>query len=148
MALKPRHKRLVLIGLALLLVATAAAMVLRAFNDNLVFFRSPSEVIAGKAPTDKPFRLGGLVEVGSVVRNGVQVQFRITDTAHTIPVTYSGILPDLFREGKGVVAQGTLGAQGLFQATEVLAKHDENYMPPEAAHALEQANKAQPYKKP
>lgn len=143
MALKPRHKRWALIGLALLLVATAAAMVLRAFNDNLVFFRSPSEVIEGKAPANKPFRLGGLVEVNSVVRDGVQVQFKITDTAHTIPVTYTGILPDLFREGKGVVAQGTLDANGMFQATEVLAKHDENYMPPEAAHALEQANKAQ-----
>lgn len=148
MAMKPRHKRLALIGVALLLLGGAVAMVLSAFNENLVFFRSPSDVAAGKAPADKRFRIGGLVETGSVKRDGVTVSFKVTDTAHAIPVTYTGILPDLFREGKGVVAQGKMGADGLFRASEVLAKHDENYMPPEAAHALEQAAKAQKTLKP
>jgi cytochrome c-type biogenesis protein CcmE len=143
MALKPRHKRLMLIGVALLLLGGAATLVLRTFNENLVFFRSPSDVAAGKAPAGKAFRIGGLVETGSVKREGVNVSFKVTDTAHAIPVTYTGILPDLFREGKGVVAQGKFDTGGVFRATEVLAKHDENYMPPEASHALEQAAKAQ-----
>jgi cytochrome c-type biogenesis protein CcmE len=143
MAMKPRHKRLALIGVALLLLGGAAAMVLTAFNENLVFFRSPSDVAAGKAPAGKPFRIGGLVETGSVKRDGVNVNFKVTDTAHTVTVMYTGILPDLFREGKGVVAQGKMGPDGVFRASEVLAKHDENYMPPEASHALEQAAKAQ-----
>lgn len=147
MALKPRHKRLALIVFALLLLGGAAAMVLTAFNENLVFFRSPSDVAAGKAPVGKPFRVGGLVETGSVKRDGVNVSFRVTDTAHTIAVTYTGILPDLFREGKGIVAQGKM-ADGVFRASEVLAKHDENYLPPEASHALEQAAKAQKTLKP
>ena len=131
MAMKPRHKRLMLIGVALLLLGGAAAMVLTAFNENLVFFRSPSDVAAGKAPAGKPFRIGGLVETGSVKRDGVNVNFKVTDTAHTVTVMYTGILPDLFREGKGVVAQGKMGPDGVFRASEVLAKHDENYMPPE-----------------
>ena len=148
MELKPRHKRLALIAFALLLLGGATAMVLTAFNENLVFFRSPSDVVAGKAPAGKPFRVGGMVETGSVKRDGVNVNFRVTDTANTIVVAYTGILPDLFREGKGIVAQGKLGPDGVFRASEVLAKHDENYMPPEASHALEQAAKAQKTLKP
>jgi len=143
MTLKPRHKRLALIigGVAVLVVATS--LMLSAFRDNLVFFFSPSDVAAAKAPKDRTFRIGGVVENGSVKRDGVDVSFKVTDTAHTINVVYTGILPDLFREGQGVVANGKLGADGEFRASEVLAKHDENYMPPEAAHAIEQATKAQ-----
>lgn len=142
---KPRHKRLLAIGLALAGLGIATALILNAFRSNLVFFFSPTEVAEGKAPTDRAFRIGGLVEDGSLKRqaDGLTVSFVVTDTAHSIPVTYKGILPDLFKEGKGVVAEGRLGADGLFTATQVLAKHDENYMPPEAAHALEQAAKAQ-----
>jgi cytochrome c-type biogenesis protein CcmE len=123
----------------------AAALVLNAFQSNLVFFFSPSQVMANEAPRGKAFRIGGMVEAGSVKResDGLTVRFRVTDTAQTIPVTYTGILPDLFKEGKGVVAQGKLLPDGGFQATEVLAKHDENYMPPDAKHAIEQAQKAQ-----
>ncbi len=128
-------------GLAVL--AIAVTMVLTAFRDNLVFFFSPSDVIAQKAPQARTFRIGGMVVAGSVHREGILVNFQVTDTANTIPVTYQGILPDLFREGKGVVAQGKLGADGVFHASEVLAKHDENYMPPDAKHAIEQAQKAQ-----
>lgn len=142
MAMKPRHKRFALIigGVAVLGVATT--LILSAFQDNLVFFFSPSDVAAAKAPRDRTFRIGGLVETGSVKRDGVVVSFKVTDTAHTINVSYQGILPDLFREGQGVVANGKLGGDGVFRATEVLAKHDENYMPPEAAHAVDQAHKA------
>ena len=123
----------------------AAALVLNAFQSNLVFFFSPSQVAANEAPRGKTFRIGGMVEAGSLKRenDGLTVHFRVTDTAKTIPVVYTGILPDLFKEGKGVVAQGRLGPDGAFAATEVLAKHDENYMPPDAAHAIEQAQKAQ-----
>ena len=137
-ALKTRHRRLLLAGIALLLVGGITALVLNAFNSNLVFFFSPTQVAAGEAPQARTFRLGGLVEAGSVQREGVKVRFRVTDTAKTLAVEYEGILPDLFKEGKGVVAQGQL-KDGLFQAREVLAKHDENYMPPEAAEALKQA---------
>ncbi|HEU0200116.1 MAG TPA: cytochrome c maturation protein CcmE [Burkholderiaceae bacterium] len=140
--MKPRHKRFVLIGLGIAVLGVATTLVLSAFRENLVFFFSPSDVVAHKAPEGRAFRIGGLVETGSVKREGVIVSFRVTDTAHTIPVVYQGILPDLFREGKGVVAQGRLESDGTFRASEVLAKHDENYMPPEAAHALEQAAKA------
>jgi cytochrome c-type biogenesis protein CcmE len=140
--MKSRHKRLALIGGGLAALGVAAALILSAFQENLVFFFSPSDVVAQKAPRDRAFRIGGLVEEGSVKRDGVLVSFKVTDTAQTIPVVYQGILPDLFREGKGVVAQGKLGADGVFRASEVLAKHDENYMPPEAAHAVEQAHKA------
>jgi cytochrome c-type biogenesis protein CcmE len=117
--------------------------VLTAFQQNLVFFHTPSEVVEGKAPTGKTFRVGGMVEDGSIAReaDGLTVRFAITDTAQAIPVTYRGTLPDLFKEGKGAVVQGKL-EDGVFRATEVLAKHDENYMPPEAAHAVEQAQKA------
>jgi cytochrome c-type biogenesis protein CcmE len=130
-------------GLAAL--ALAAALVLNAFRSNLVFFFSPSQIAAGEAPRDRAFRVGGMVETGSVKRqaDGITVQFVVTDTAKSVPVVYKGILPDLFREGKGVVAEGRLGTDGVFRAEQVLAKHDENYMPPEAAHAVEQAQKAQ-----
>ena len=143
--MKPRSKRLMLIVFGLALLGTASWLVLSAFNENLVFFYSPSQVVNNEAPRGKAFRVGGLVEPGSVKRqaDGVTVQFNVTDTAKTIPVSYKGILPDLFKEGKGVVAQGKLNADGSFTAHEVLAKHDENYMPPEAAHAVDQAAKAQ-----
>ena len=126
-------------GLAAL--GVASALVLNAFQSNLVFFFTPSQVASNEVPRDRAFRIGGLVEAGSVVRekDALTVRFRVTDTAQTVPVVYTGILPDLFREGKGVVAQGKIGSDGTFKATEVLAKHDENYMPPEAAHALKQA---------
>ena len=142
--MKPRHKRLAAIVAGLALLAAAAGLVLNAFQSNLVFFFSTSQVAAGEAPRDRAFRIGGLVQAGSLKRGaeGLTVQFIVTDTAHSIPVAYRGILPDLFREGKGVVAQGRVGSDGVFRASEVLAKHDENYMPPEAAHALEQASKA------
>ena len=117
----------------------AAALVLNAFRSNLVFFFTPSQIAAHEAPAGRSLRIGGLVEAGSVKREGVTVHFTVTDTAQSIPVVYTGILPDLFKEGKGVVAQGELDAQGVFQASEVLAKHDENYMPPEAAEALKRA---------
>ena len=140
--MKPRHKRFVLIAIGLAVLGVATALILSAFQQNLVFFFSLSDIAAHKAPTERTFRVGGMVESGSVKRDGVQVRFIVTDTAHTVPVIYQGILPDLFREGKGVVAQGKLGSDGVFHASEVLAKHDENYMPPDAAHALEQAEKA------
>ena len=142
--MKPRSKRLVLVGGGVALLVAAVALVLNAFQQNLVFFHTPTEVAAGKAPSGKTFRIGGLVETGSIQReaDGVTVRFAVTDTAKTIPVSYKGTLPDLFKEGKGAVVQGRLEADGSFRATEVLAKHDENYMPPEAAHAVEQAHKA------
>ena len=134
-----------IIALGVLLLGAAAGLVLNAFQSNLVFFFSPSQIAANEAPRGKAFRIGGMVETGTVVRgdDGLTVKFNVTDTAKTVPVVYTGILPDLFKEGKGVVAQGRLGADGIFAATEVLAKHDENYMPPDAAHAIEQAQKAQ-----
>jgi cytochrome c-type biogenesis protein CcmE len=138
---KPRHKRLAAIGTGLAALAVATALVLMAFERNLVFFFTPSQVAANEAPQGRTFRIGGMVLAGSVKRSGVEVEFVVTDTARSIPVLYRGALPDLFREGKGVVAQGQLGADGVFRAREVLAKHDENYMPPEAAHAVEQAQK-------
>jgi len=139
--LKPRTKRAIAIVAGLAALGAAAALVLNAFNSNLVFFFTPSQVAAHEAPHGRAFRIGGLVEAGSVVRDkdALTVHFRVTDTAQTIPVVYTGILPDLFREGKGVVAQGRLESDGTFRATEVLAKHDENYMPPEAAEALKKA---------
>jgi len=137
-----KQKRLALILGGLGVIAVAVALVLTAFNQNLVFFFTPSQIVAKEAPVGRTFRLGGMVEAGSVKRDGVNVQFKVTDTAQVVPVAYSGILPDLFREGKGVVAQGSLGDDGVFRAKEVLAKHDENYMPPEAASAVEKAQKA------
>lgn len=142
--MKPRHKKMAIIALSVFALTGAAILVLNVFQSNLVFFFSPSQVVAKEAPIGKSFRIGGLVEEGSVKRQGnsTTVNFAITDTAETIKVAYTGILPDLFKEGKGVVAQGKIASDGIFYADEVLAKHDENYMPPEAAAALEQAEKA------
>jgi cytochrome c-type biogenesis protein CcmE len=136
--MKPRHKRLALIGVGLAGLGVAAALVLNAFQKNLVFFFSPTQVAAKEAPVQTTFRIGGLVQQGSVKRedDGLTVRFVVTDLKNSMPVVYKGILPDLFKEGKGVVAQGKLTADGIFQADQVLAKHDENYMPPEAADAL------------
>jgi cytochrome c-type biogenesis protein CcmE len=140
--MKTRHKRVALALGGLAAVGAITALVLNAFESNLVFFYSPSQVVAQEAPKQRTFRIGGLVEEGSVKRDGVQVNFVITDTAKAVPVRYQGILPDLFKEGKGVVAQGQLQGD-VFVAREVLAKHDENYMPPEAASAVEKARKAE-----
>ena len=143
--MKSRHKRLMVIVLALAGIGIAAALILNAFQSNLVFFFTPTQVAKGEAPTGRAFRIGGLVESGSLKReaDGLTVHFVVTDTAKSMPVVYKGILPDLFKEGKGVVAEGKLGKDGVFTSTQVLAKHDENYMPPEAASAIEQARKAQ-----
>lgn len=141
--MKTRHKRLVLVTAGLGTLGLAAWLVLSAFQQNMVFFFTPTQVFSGEAPKGRSFRIGGMVEEGSIKRqtDGVTVSFVVTDTAQKIPVLYKGILPDLFKEGKGVVAQGKLGEDGKFAADEVLAKHDENYMPPEAAYAVEQAQK-------
>jgi cytochrome c-type biogenesis protein CcmE len=136
--MKPRHKRLAIAGGVLVAVGAVAALVLSAFQSNMVFFYSPSQVVAREVPDGRTFRLGGMVEAGSLQRDGVKVTFVVTDTVQKVPVTYEGILPDLFKEGKGVVAQGSV-QDGVFKAREVLAKHDENYMPPEAAEALKRA---------
>jgi cytochrome c-type biogenesis protein CcmE len=136
--MKPRHKRLAIAAGVLASVSAVTALVLNAFESNLVFFYSPSQVVAKEVPDGRTFRLGGMVEAGSVQRDGVKVSFVVTDTVQKVPVRYEGILPDLFKEGKGVVAQGTVEG-GVFSAREVLAKHDENYMPPEAAEALKRA---------
>jgi cytochrome c-type biogenesis protein CcmE len=139
----PRKRRMFAIAGGLGLLALATALVLNALQSNLVFFFSPTQVVAKEAPRNGSFRVGGLVEQGSVRReaDGLTLRFIVTDTAHAVPVTYQGLLPDLFREGKGVVVAGKLDANGVFRATEVLAKHDENYMPPEAADALKRAGK-------
>ena len=146
--MKPRHKRLAAIGVGVAALGIVAALVLMAFQKNLVFFFTPSQVAANEAPQGRTFRIGGMVEKGSVKRDGVEVRFIVTDTAKQMTVVYRGALPDLFREGKGVVAQGQLGSDGVFRAREVLAKHDENYMPPEAQHAVDQAQKAAKTLKP
>lgn len=140
--MKKRHQRILLIGGGLAAITIATALVLNAFQNNLVFFFTPTQVKAGEAPQERLFRVGGIVQAGSVRRDGLTVQFVVTDNAKTVPVSYTGILPDLFSEGKGVVAQGRLEPSGRFLAQEVLAKHDENYMPPEAQHALNEAEKA------
>jgi len=142
--MKPRHKKLALIAAGLVALSAATALVLNAFESNLVFFFTPTQVAKGEAPVDRTFRIGGMVEEGSLRReaDGLTVSFVITDRLNRLPVTYKGILPDLFKEGKGAVVQGRLKADGLFVADQVLAKHDENYMPPEAAHSLEEARKA------
>ncbi len=137
--MKPRHRRLAWIATGVLALSIAVGLVLNAFRSNLVFFFTPTDVAEGKAPTGRTFRIGGLVQEGSVQRDGTAVRFKVTDNAQTIVVAYTGILPDLFKEGRGVVAQGTLHGDGSFRASEVLAKHDENYMPPEAAEALRRA---------
>ena len=141
--MKPRHKRAALIAGGLVSIGIAAALALNALDSNIALYVTPSEVAAGKAPQGKVFRIGGMVKAGSLSRQDLTVHFIVTDTAKDIPVSYTGILPDLFSEGKGAVVQGKLGADGVFVAGEVLAKHDENYMPPAAQHAVEQAQKAQ-----
>ena len=138
--MKTRHKRLAIAAGVLVVIGAATTLVLNAFNSNLVFFFSPSQIASKEAPVNRTFRLGGLVVEGSVKRSGVVVDFQVTDTAQSVPVHFEGILPDLFKEGKGVVAQGKL-QDGGFVAKEVLAKHDENYMPPEADDALQKAEK-------
>jgi len=139
----PRKKRLAFVAVGLIAVALAAGFVLNAMNQSLMFFFSPSDVADGKAPEQRAFRLGGMVEKGTVERasDGLTVHFVVTDFARTVPVTFTGILPDLFAEGQGVIAEGTLGPDGTFQAKNVLAKHDEQYMPPEVADALKRAGK-------
>ena len=143
--MKPRTRRGLAIAAALATLGVAAVLVLNAFQSNLVFFFSPSQIAANEAPRDRSFRIGGLVEEGSIKRDGqtLTVNFVVTDMAQRVPVSYTGMLPDLFKEGKGVVAQGKLGPDGVFRAEQVLAKHDENYMPPEAAEALEKARHGQ-----
>jgi cytochrome c-type biogenesis protein CcmE len=138
---KPRHKRAAIIVGALIAISIAAVLILNALNSNIALYVTPSEVAAGKSPAGQVFRIGGMVKDGSVKRDGLTVNFVITDMVKDIPVSYTGILPDLFKEGKGAVIQGRLDPSGKFVASEVLAKHDENYMPPEAKHALDQAQK-------
>ena len=140
--MKSRHQRLMGMGVAMLLLLGAAYFVLNAFQSNLVFFFTPTQVLAGQAPQGGTFRVGGLVKPGSVHKQDMAVTFVVTDTQQEVPVRYVGLLPDLFKEGKGVVAQGRLEGGAVFVASEVLAKHDENYMPPEAQHALDEAAKA------
>ena len=137
--MKPRYQRAAFITVGLVSIGLAAWFVLNAFESSLVFFFTPSQVAAGEAPKKRAFRVGGIVKTGSVRRDNLTVSFIVTDTLKEVPVSYTGILPDLFREGKGVVAQGQLTDTGNFKASEVLAKHDENYMPPEAQHALDKA---------
>ena len=139
--MKRRHKRITFIAAGLAALGIAAALVLSAFQQNLVFFFSPTQVVAKQAPLNKTFRVGGLVESGTLKRDndGLTVRFIVTDTAKSIPVVYKGILPDLFKEGKGCVAQGHIGSDGVFYADQVLAKHDENYMPPQAGQAIDSA---------
>jgi cytochrome c-type biogenesis protein CcmE len=138
---KSRYKRALIITAGLVVIGIAALLILNALNSNIALFVTPSEVAAGKAPKGQAFRIGGMVKDESVKRDGLTVHFIITDLVKDIPVAYTGILPDLFKEGKGAVIQGRMNANGEFIASEVLAKHDENYMPPEAQHALEQAQK-------
>jgi cytochrome c-type biogenesis protein CcmE len=138
---KPRYKRGLIIVAALVVIGIAALLILKALNSNIALYVTPSDVAAGKSPQGQAFRIGGMVKEGSVKRDDLTVHFVITDLVKDIPVSYTGILPDLFKEGKGAVIQGRLNANGEFVASEVLAKHDENYMPPEAKHALDQAQK-------
>jgi cytochrome c-type biogenesis protein CcmE len=146
--MKRRHKRIGIILVGLAGLSLAAFLVASAFRENLVFFFSPTQVAAKEAPVDRPFRIGGLVEDGTLKRDadGLTVRFTVTDTAASVPVVYKGILPDLFKEGRGCVAQGKIGPDGVFQAEQVLAKHDENYMPPEAGEAIERSTPKKPQK--
>ncbi len=137
--MKSRHKRLIAIMAGLLMLSAAAVLVLNAFRSNLVFFFTPTQVAEGEAPRGSAFRVGGMVKEGSLLRDSENGHFVITDNQKDVVVQYSGMLPDLFKEGRGVVAQGQLNLKGEFVASEVLAKHDENYMPPEAKHAIDQA---------
>ena len=140
--MKRRHKRIAFIFVTLAGLGIAAYLAASAFRNNLVFFFSPTQVAAKEAPLNRTFRIGGLVQEGTLKRDGLKVNFIVTDTAASIPVVYNGILPDLFKEGRGCVAQGKIGADGVFQAEQVLAKHDENYMPPEAGEAIDKAKHA------
>jgi len=146
--MKTWKKRAAIIGTGLAVLGIAAALVLNALNSNIALYVTPSEVAAGKSPKGQAFRIGGMVKEGSLRRENLTVHFIVTDMAKDIPVSYTGILPDLFKEGKGAVVQGRLGTDGRFTAAEVLAKHDENYMPPQAQHALDQAKKPQGVAKP
>ena len=145
MTLTPRRRRMVLVGLIVLGVGAASAFALTAFQDNLLYYYPPSDVVAGKAPGDRVFRLGGMVEEGSLKREtgSMEVRFVVTDFQQDVTVSYSGVLPDLFRPGQGVIARGKLGPDGVFVAHEVLAKHDENYMPPEVAESLRKQHEKQ-----
>lgn len=142
--MKPRHRRLLLILAGLGGIAVAVGLMLSAFSESLVFYFSPSQVVAGEAPASRRFRIGGLVEEGSLQRGSDELtaSFTITDTVHSVPIVYAGSLPDLFKEGRGCVVQGTLGPDGVFRAEQVLAKHDENYMPIEAAESIERARRS------
>jgi len=140
--MKRRHRRIAFIVAGLVGLGVAAYLASSAFRNNLVFFFSPTQVAAKEAPVDRTFRIGGLVQEGSLKRDGLNVQFTVTDTAYNVPVVYNGILPDLFKEGRGCVAQGKIGTDGVFHAEQVLAKHDENYMPPEAGAAVDKAKHA------
>ncbi len=140
--MKPRHRRLTFVVIGLGLLGVAAALILSAFQESIVFFHSPTELTEHTNLADRRLRIGGLVEEGSVDKNGATVTFRITDLANTVSVAYTGILPDLFREGQGVVAEGHMKS-GVFVADQVLAKHDETYMPPEVADALKKSGRWQ-----
>ena len=140
--MKRRHRRIAFIVAGLVGLGVAAYLAASAFRNNLVFFFSPTQVAAKEAPVNRTFRIGGLVQEGSLKRDGLNVQFTVTDTAYNVPVVYNGILPDLFKEGRGCVAQGKIGTDGVFHAEQVLAKHDENYMPPEAGAAVDKAKHA------
>ncbi len=142
----PRHRRMATVGLIVTGISIAVALALTAFQKNLLFFFTPTQVLAGEAPANSPVRLGGLVVKGSVIRDktSLDVHFTLTDTASSVDVVYNGILPDLFREGQGIIAQGRLRNDHIFEATEVLAKHDENYMPPEVADAVAKAGQKKP----
>lgn len=142
--MKRKHRRLALVAAAVSVLAAAVFLVLFAVQDSIVFYREPTEVAAGKVEPGRRFRLGGLVEEGSVARLGDQARFRITDLSHTVEVSYRGLLPDLFREGQGVIAEGRIDAAGVFQADTILAKHDETYMPKEVAESLKKSGKWQP----
>lgn len=145
-----RKQRLILVTLLVAGISSATALALYAFSQNLLYFYTPSQIAAGEAPQGRQFRVGGLVVDGSVKHesDGVTVEFELTDTAKTIPLVYKGLLPDLFREGQGIVAQGSIDNEGLFRADEVLAKHDENYMPPDVAEAIKAAGGEHPLKVP
>jgi len=144
--MKPRQKRAAIIVGGLAAIGIAAALILNAFNSNITLFFTPTQVAAGESPKGRVFRIGGLVKTGTLKRNDMTVHFVVTDTARDIAVAYTGILPDLFREGRGVVAQGSVGGDGTFVASEILAKHDENYMPPDAKHAIDAAQAAKTVK--
>ncbi|MFT6556734.1 cytochrome c maturation protein CcmE [Sneathiella sp.] len=139
-----KRRRLYFLTAGLAVLGLAATLVLMSFEDSLVFFRSPSDLAEEPVPAGRNFRLGGLVEEGSVVKEGVEIRFVVTDMAETVPVRFRGLVPDLFREGQGVVAEGQLDDEGVFIASNVLAKHDENYMPPEVAESLKKAGQWQP----